>query len=360
MSKLVTIGNVEIGETRPCRVIAEIGLCHRGDLGLAIELAEAAAAADCDFIKTECYVSEKHFGKFYRGKHAYQYGTLEHGTVTEDFWEATKVYNLTRQETEKLKSRCDSLGKAFFATAISRDDIDFLIDIGACAIKLSSGEMERYDLFRYVAERGAPLFFDTAVTYLSEVVRCYEEYRLAGGDRAVVMHNPCGYPAPDDLTDLRRIRLLVDLLDIPVGLSCHSLGRDVSLVSIGLGATIMEKCICPDRKLPYVEYAQAENAAEMGEYVRAMRTASVCLGQPMRLWPKNVWENNFLGRQGALAARDIKQGEVIRAEDVHVAYPGFGIRGDMVDVIPGRVARRDLAEGEAIAFADLGDVAAGA
>ena len=203
--------------------------------------------------------------------------------------------------------------------------------------------MERYDLFRYVAERGAPLFFDTAVTYLSEVVRCYEEYRLAGGDRAVVMHNPCGHPAPDDLTDLRRIRLLVDLL-----------------VSIGLGATIMEKCICPDRKLPYVEYAQAENAAEMGEYVRAMRTASVCLGQPMRLWPKDVWENNFLGRQGALAARDIKQGEVIRAEDVHVAYPGFGIRGDMVDVIPGRVARRDLAEGEAIAFADLGDVAAGA
>lgn len=348
-----TIGSVGIGSKYPVRVIAELGVCHRGDLTLAKEMVHCASEADADFIKFEVYQLDYGLTKPYRETSTLTFGTVNHGMIEEKLFKTFTDGYLSFDMAAELIAEIKKTGKPFFATTISTEEIDFLIDQGACAIKLSSGEIDHYPLIRYAAKRGIPVFMDTAKTFMWEIVRAFEEFKVAGGEDAVIMVNPPGYPTDPETTDLRRIQALRDFLVTPVGLSCHTPGRDAIIAAIGMGADIIEKPMAPDKTQPYIEYVFSENMADYKDFVRNVREVDAMRGRVVRTWKNEETAQHLLHRHGLVTTRSLPKGHRIEEKDVAIARPGYGIRPEFYDKVLGRVLARDLVEGEVIRWEDI-------
>lgn len=352
MSEAV-IGGVRLGGEQPVAVIAELGICHRGDLALAKELATAGAEAGADFIKFEIYQLDTALTKPYREQTTFTYSDLAGKEYTVNLFEAFESGFLSYADADELIEHIKGLGKPFFATTTSIAEAEFMISRGACAVKLSSGEVDHIPLIRYCAEQDIAVFLDLAKSNLWEVARACEEYQGGGGSNIVIMHNPVGYPAAPDFIDLRRIRALDAALDAPVGYTCHSPGTSVIAAAIGMGAVVVEKPICPDKTLPYIEYAFAEDMDDYRAFVEMVRFLGRALGDPHRIWSDEVLKQNLVNRHGAVATRDLPAGHVLGADDIAIARPGLGVRPEHAAQLPGRTLKRALREGEVVRWEDV-------
>lgn len=349
----VTIGNVPIGPDEPVRIIAELGICHRGDVSIAKEMIRYAAEAEVDFIKFEIYQLDTVLTKPYREHTTITYETAKDGVISQNLFQAFKGGYLSFDQAREVIAEIRKTGIPFFATACSKQEIDFLREEHACAVKLSSGEVDNYPLIRYVADLRFPVFIDTAKTYLWEIVRSAEEFRLYGGKDIVLMVNPPGYPAPAETVDLKRIHALQTFLEVPVGFSCHTPGRDVIMTAIGMGACIIEKPMAPDNTLPYIEYVFSENMKDYKDFTNSVRNIGKTRGKVSRIWPRDVMKEQLLNRHGLVAKRSIPKGHRLTEADVDIARPGYGIRPEHFGIVINRTLKRDLDEGEVISWEDI-------
>jgi sialic acid synthase SpsE len=349
----VIIGGLEIGQQQPTRVIGELGICHRGDIELAKEMSTYLAESGVDYIKYEIYQLDTVLTKPYRDKYEMEFGTVNDGMIKQNLFELIESGFLSYEEAEELNNHIKKLGVPFLATCTSIEEVDFMMSQGASSVKLSSGEVDNIPLVRYVGEKNIPVFMDIAKTYIWEVVRACEEYKSAGGENIVVMVNPPGYPTVPEKVDLKRIPAISSLLDVPVGYTCHTRGRNMILAAVGMGAAVIEKPVAPDNTLPYVEYAFAENMKEYKEFVQDVRDVDAAKGSPSRVWPEEEIKANLVNRHGLTANGDLKKGHQLRSEDIKVARPGFGIKSEYFNTAVGRELKRDLVDGEVIKWEDV-------
>ncbi len=351
--KKCRIGGLDLGPDFPVRIVAELGICHRGDVELAKRMVQVATQADADYIKFEIYQLDTALSKPYRNDTEFSFGTASHGMVTQNLFEAFREGHLSFDQAAELIAEIKKTGKPFFATACSKEEVDFLHRQGACAIKLSSGEIDHYPLIAHVASLGLPAFMDTAQTQLWEIVRAAEEFYSAGGENLVIMVNPPGYPSPPETTDLRRINALTAALDSPVGFSCHTPGRLMIAAAIGAGACVVEKPMAPDKTQPYVEYVFSEDMADYAEFVDEVRFVSTARGEAARTWSPDTIQGQLVNRHGLVAGRDLKAGHVLTPGDLVLARPGFGIRPEHWRLAVGRSLKNDLEQGRAITWDDI-------
>ncbi|WP_420547775.1 N-acetylneuraminate synthase family protein [Curvivirga sp.] len=344
----VKIGGYTIGKGHPVRVVAELGICHRGDVELALDMAAAATEAGADFVKFEMYELENVITEPYRKDNTISFGTLKDGEVTENLYQAYVDGFISYKDAAKIMNFVGSKNVPYFATVTSIDGAKFLMDNGACGVKLSSGEIDHIPLIRYCGENKIPAFIDSAKTYMWEVIRAVEEYELAGGKDVIVMQNPAGYPAPADLIDLDRISRLEAALDIPQGYTDHSPGRNSIMAAIGKGALVIEKPISPDKTRPYVEYAFSENLEDLADFIHEVREIDIARGEGRRLWSLEDMAANRLNRHGVVVAANLSAGHVLQEADLKVARPGYGIRAEYVSDLVGKVLRKDMSVGEAL------------
>lgn len=348
----VNVGGIAIGPAEPVRIIAELGICHQGNLDLAKEMVWVSAQARADFIKFEIYQLDTALSKPYRKNATISYETA-HGSVTENLFEAFKKGHLSFEQGRELISEIRKTRIPFFATACSVEEVDFLHQEGACAVKLSSGEIDHYPLIHYVAKLQMPLFIDTAKTFLWEIVRAVEEFFMHGGKDIIVMINPPGYPAPPDTIDLKRIAAIMDFLKVPVGFSCHSPGRNVIMAAIGFGACIIEKPISPDKTLPCIEYLFSENMTDYKDFIDSITYISKARGQVGRIWLRNEMQEQLLHRHSIVAKHSLRRGHQLTQNDICIARPGFGIRPEYINLVINRTLKRDFNEGEVITWDDI-------
>lgn len=353
LAETCMIGGLPVGPDHPVRVVAELGVCHRGDMVLAKEMVHCASEAGADFIKFEVFQLDSGLTKPYRETSTLSYGTARHGMIEEKLFKTFTDGYLSFDQAAELCDEIKKTGKPFFATTISTEEVDFMIAQGACAVKLSSGEIDHYPIIHHAARRGIPVFLDTAKTYMWEIVRAYEEFKSEGGGSAVIMVNPPGYPTAAELTDLRRIKALNDFLGTPVGLSCHTPGRDAINAAIGMGAAVIEKPMSPDKNEPYIEYVFSENMADYKDFVANVREVGAMLGRVVRCWGKEASEEHLLHRHGVVTRRALPKGHRLTEDDIAIARPGFGVRPEQRDRVIGRVLVRDLAEGEVVRWEDI-------
>mgnify|MGYP000013501318 CR=1 FL=1 len=260
-------------------------------------------------------------------------------------------YQFTLDQHRKIKEYTDTLGVPFMATAHDFERVDFLVDIGAEAVKIASPDIVHLPLIRYAAKSGLVLFLDTGGAYQHEVEMTVRIARNAGCEKLVVNHNPTGHPAPAETHDLRIIPRLKELFDCPVGLSDHYDGYEMAYLAVAMGANSIEKPISEDRFIKECEHIWAISRADLAGVIGNIRKAYLALGKAAREGPGSRPESPH--RVALVAGRDLRPGDLISTETIRFGKPRMGIGVEHWDMIEGWTMTRPVTEGGYIQWGDI-------
>jgi sialic acid synthase SpsE len=332
------IAGRRVGPGQPVWIVGELGVTHEGTLDVAVEMLDASAKAGIDAIKVECINADTLVSDEYRSSLLYSFKTLTGRTITENYYELLTKVSLSFDEIGMLAALAKERNLLFFGTAFDLDTVDFLKSIGACAIKISSGEITHHPLLQRAAKSGLPVFFDTGRASIGEVLAAVEILRSAGCPTPLVMHNPSGYPAAHHDVQLNSIALYQQATGLPVGLSCHSRGNMMVHGAIAVGANVIEKPLSRDNTKEEDEHIFSVNIHELDRYVeeiRALEQAFAVSREKLYVGDTDpVRRRTF--RQSLVAARDLPKGYRIKVSDITFARPGLGLAPSLLDFVVGR------------------------
>jgi N-acetylneuraminate synthase len=327
-------------------IIAEAGLNHNGDIALARELVARAAEAGADVVKFQSFITSKAISRN-APKAEYQ---KAQGDVGETQFEMVRKLELSRAEHELLLSECRKCGIEFFSTAFDAESLDMLMQLGLERIKIPSGEITNLPFLRRVASQGKAVILSTGMANLGEV-ECALNVLEEGGTprrRITVLHCNTEYPTPMRDVNLRAMCNLRSAFGVEVGYSDHTMGIEVPVAAVALGARIIEKHFTLDRTLPGPDHKASLEPAEMKAMVQAIRNIESALGDGVKRPSLSESKNIPIARKSVVAARAIRAGERFSEDNITTKRPGNGLSPMRWDEVIGRTAARDFAPDDVI------------
>jgi N,N'-diacetyllegionaminate synthase len=321
-------------------IIAEAGVNHNGELGLARQLVDSAADAGADLVKFQTFRAEK-LTTSSAMKAEYQGRTTEAGESQRDM---LRRLELTREMHEDLLVHCRSRGIEFFSTGFDESSFDLLVELGLDHFKISSGDLTNLPYLRHVGRHGKPLILSTGMATLEEVANALEALERAGTPRKLitVLHCNTEYPTPMRDVNLRAMVTMGAALDVAFGYSDHTLGIEVPIAAVALGASVIEKHLTLDRRLPGPDQATSLEPAEFKSMVLAIRNIEQALGDGIKRPSVSEAKNLPVVRKSLVAACTIRKGDVFSDLNLAVKRPGTGLSPMLWDDILGRKAARDF------------------
>jgi sialic acid synthase SpsE len=323
-----------IGGDAPAFVIAEIGINHGGDEQLAAALVDAAADSGADAVKFQTVEVDE----------SYLPGT--------ESYEAFEGCSLAPAAMRRLADRSRRRGIVPFSTPGGFRAIDQMLDAGMRMIKISSGQMTNLPLVRAAAATGLPLIVSTGMADQADVGRTLDAAREAGATAIALLHCTSLYPAPEDTLNLRAIRTLGEVFELPVGYSDHHLGILASVAAVAAGACAIEKHFTLDRGAPGADHAISAEPAEFAEMVRSIRSVEAMLGSPVKRATEAEIDARPARCRYVVARRDVAAGTQLGDDDVGLLRvpPGIGrLDAGAYERVLGARALCDIAAGTAIA-----------
>lgn len=327
-------------------IIAEAGVNHNGDLEKAIALVDAAADCGADVIKFQTFSAER-LTSISAPKAGYQKrSTDEH----ESQQEMLKRLELSREQHIALINHSNKKGIRFLSTGFDIQSIDFLIALGIAQIKIPSGEITNLPYLRHIGALGKKIILSTGMASLGEVEDAINALEFAGTPRAqlTVLHCNTEYPTPMADVNLRAMAALADAFKVSVGYSDHTLGIEVPIAAVALGAVVIEKHLTLDRTLPGPDQATSLMPSEFREMVNSIRNIEVALGDGIKRPSASEAANKSIARKSLVASKFIAQGELLSADNVATKRPGSGISPMRWDEVIGRTAKRSYSPDDLI------------
>jgi sialic acid synthase SpsE len=337
----ITIGTREIGQGRPCFVIAEAGINHNGDVSIASELVDAAAEAGADAIKFQTHFPEHEMLK----------GGATAAYVGESLFDLLARTAISREDHFTLRDRAKKKGILFLSTPFSREAADFLETVGVPAYKTGSGEMTHLPLQRHIARKRKPMIVSTGMSTPEEIDRTVQVIRAEGASFAL-MHCTSTYPTPFEHVQLDCIPALQTKYGVPVGFSDHTLGNVAAFAAVALGANLFEKHFTTSRTLPGPDQQGSMEPKELEELVRGIRSIARARGATKTIQPGEQDVRN-MALHSVVSVRDIAAGAAVTANDVWAKRPGTGIPARQLGEVIGRVAKRAIAKDRLVVWDDL-------
>jgi N,N'-diacetyllegionaminate synthase len=326
-------------------IVAEAGVNHNGDPRLAHQLIDVAADAGADKVKFQTFSADR-LVTTTAGKAEYQ---RQAGPGPEESQHAMlRRLELSREMHVELIEHCRARGIGFFSTAFDGVSVRLLAELGADCFKIPSGEVTNLPYLRLVGSYGKPVMLSTGMCTLDEIGAALGVLERSGTarDRITVLHCTTEYPAPLDEVNLRAMLTIRDTFGLRVGYSDHTLGIEVAVAAVALGATVIEKHFTLDRRMPGPDHRASVEPAELTAMVAAIRNIERALGDGLKRPSASEERNIPSARKSLVAARAISKGETLTEENVAVKRPGTGLSPMRLDEILGRAAPRDFAADE--------------
>jgi len=298
-------------------VIAEAGVNHNGDADLAHRLIDVAAAAGADVVKFQTFDPSKLVAP---DTAATPYQKARGASTQSDLLAALALPGTVWRE---LRDHAAEAGIAFLSTPFDSDSARLLVDLGVDALKVSSGELTNLRFLRELAGLGVDMLVSTGMGSEQEVVAAAEA--CAAAPYLAMFHCVSAYPAPVEQCNLRAIPALHDRLGVPIGWSDHTPGLETALVAAALGARLFEKHFTIDRTMEGPDHAASLEPDALAEYVGALKSVPVMLGDGVKRRMPAEEENAVLVRRSWHAARDLPAGHLLSGEDLVALRPEAGV-----------------------------------
>lgn len=336
-NKKVSIAGRKIGDGERVFVIAEAGVAHFGSMKKAFELVDMAVEAGADAVKFQVFKTERLVS-----------------SIAPDWIKRLKPKELPYGSFRKIKSYCDRKGILFLATAHEEESADFIEALGVPAVKIGSGEVKNLPFIRHIAKKRKPLIISTGLHFLEDIQDILDKCRKEGNKQIVLMHCITAYPAPLSEVNLSAIRTMKEMFNVPVGYSDHTVGVTIPLSAVAIGASVIEKHICLDKKTKGSQDCRvACDRKDLSGFIRAVREIEIAIGDGKKVIPASSKKSMSWARKSIVAVRRLSAGHKVSQQDIAFKRPGTGIAPDDAGKIIGRRLKRDVGKDDLILWKHL-------
>lgn len=339
------IGNRSVGPDHPPLVIAEIGINHGGSLDVAKEMVRLAAGAGCEVIKHQTHFLEDEMTD--EAKQIFP------PNADVSIWEVMARCALSAEDEIALKEYTESLGLIYLSTPFSRKAADFLEEIGVCAYKIGSGEADNLPLIRHIARKGKPVILSTGMQTIETIRASVQILDEAGIDYALLECTNL-YPSPPEIVSLRGVTDLKEAFPkAVVGFSDHSIGPEMALASVALGASILERHYTDSRYRKGPDIINSMDPAELRFLIDRSKEIWIAANNPKQRTAPEEDVYRF-ARGSVVADADLAEGHVITEADIWARRPGSGeIPAYDFDKVVGKRLTRSVTRNTQLKWEDL-------
>lgn len=321
-------------------IIAEAGVNHNGEISIAKKLIDAAVDAGADVVKFQTFKAENVVTKEAKLSDYQKANKVEDNNQ----FEMLKKLELSEDAHFELFEYCQMKGITFFSTAFDLDSIEFLSKFKMGMWKIPSGELTNYPYVRSIARKAEKVILSTGMATLAEVAETIKVLTSNGTqkDNITVLQCHTDYPTKPEDVNLLAMLSMKQELGVKVGYSDHTMGIDISLAAVALGATIIEKHFTLDQNNRGPDHQASLSPSEFKDLVKGIRNIEVALGSPVKVPSKNEIPNLLSARKSIVAKTRIKKGEIFTDDNLTTKRPGNGINPMKWNEVVGRVADRDF------------------
>lgn len=336
----------KIGPGQPAFIIAEMSGNHNQDINRAYKIIDAAAEAGVDAVKLQTYTADTLTidcdNEYFQVK-------------VNDAWKGQTLYSLYKLAytpwdwQPKLKEYGESKGLVVFSTPFDETAVDFLEKMNVVLYKVASFETGDLELLQKIGRTKKSVIISRGMTSAEELDLAIKTLREAGAPKVAVLHCVSSYPATPDQMNLATIPDIAKKFGVVSGLSDHTLGTTVSLTSIGLGASIIEKHFTLRRVDGGPDAGFSLEPEEMKNLVKAVREAEMAIGRPNYETDSKEAENKVF-RRSLFVVKDIKKGEIFTRDNIRCIRPGYGLAPSYLPEILGKTANSDIKRGTPLSW----------
>ncbi len=327
-------------------VVAEAGVNHNGDLSIAKKLVDVAVEAGSNAVKFQTFKAERMINKFAQ-KAEYQYKTTD---KNETQLEMVKRLELDVDAHKELIHYCKEKGIIFLSTPFDHESIELLNELGVEIVKIPSGEITNLPYLRKIGSLKSDIIISTGMADLQEVGQALDILVESGTskDNITVLHCNTEYPTPFEDVNLAAMLTIRAAFNVNVGYSDHTLGIEIPIAAVALGAAVIEKHFTLNRDMKGPDHKASLESDELKNMVTAIRNIESSIGDGVKRPSPSELKNKLIVRKSIVATIDIKEGSMFKENNITAKRPGTGISPMKWDNVIGRKAKRNFEQDELI------------
>ena len=345
----IRIGNQMVGPGERSFLIAEIGVNHNGSIATAKALIDKALEANVDAVKFQTFSADRLVTKD-APQAIYQ---KENTKSNQTQYQLLKRLELTQADYRELKAYCQQLGILFLSSPFDEMAADLLDELGVEAFKIPSGEITNLPFLEYVARKNKPIILSTGMATLEEIKEAVEVVENAGGKEIILLQCTSTYPAKPKDTNLRVMDTIRSVFNYPVGFSDHTLGCEIAIASVAMGADVIEKHFTLDKNMEGPDQRASIEPRELQYLVKSIRKIEAAFGTGKKT--PTIEENEIakLVRKSIFAKEDIGANEEITQDKLEIKRPGNGLPPASLSLIIGKKAKKEIKAGTQITLEQI-------
>ena len=332
-------------------IIAEAGVNHNGSVELAKELIDVAAESGVDAIKFQTFKAENIVSSNAQ-KANYQ---KENTNNDESHFDMIKKLELNYDVHKELINYAKQKGVEFLSSPFDVESIELLDSLGLKTFKIPSGEITNLPYLKKIGTLKKNVILSTGMSTLDEIKTALYVIITNGTakENIILLHANTEYPTPMQDVNLSAINTLTKTFNVPAGYSDHTIGIEVPIAAVALGATVIEKHITLSRSMKGPDHKASIEPNELKEMVKCIRNIEVAIGNGIKKPSASEEKNIIIARKSIHIKNNIKAGDHIRLDDLIMLRPGNGISPMVLDKIIGRIAKKDLHVGKMLEWEDM-------
>ena len=331
-------------------IIAEAGVNHNGDLNLAYKMVDKAKEAGVDCIKFQTFKTEKIISKNTEMAD-YQ---KENTNNNESQYEMVKKLELSYKDFSKIKNYCEQKEIIFLSTPDEKESLDFLVDdLKVSTIKVGSGEVTNYLYLKEIAKKNKKIILSTGMSTLGEVERALEIIREYNNKKVTLLHCTTNYPCPMEEVNLKAILTLKEAFKTEIGYSDHTLGTEVAIAAVAMGAKVIEKHFTLDKNMEGPDHKASLDPEELKIMVEQIRNIEKALGDGIKKPNKSEEKIKKVVRRRILISKELKKGHVLTEDDLILKRSNSGIEADFIDLVLNKKLKIDMKEDSSLTWEDM-------
>lgn len=325
-------------------IIAEAGVNHNGDYDTAIQMVKAAKKAGVDYIKFQTFVPEKLVSEFAQ-KAEYQKRETGPGESQLDM---LRKLTLTNGEFFEIKKYCDELGIGFISTPFDFESIDFLENLNLDFWKIPSGEITNMPFLEKLARTKRRIVMSTGMSDMKEIKDAVALLENNGAADIILLHCNTQYPTPFCDVNLKAMNEIQMETGKKVGYSDHTIGIEIPIAAVAMGAVVIEKHFTLDRKMEGPDHKASLEPDELYNMVLSIRNIEKAMGDGVKIPSESEAANKDIIRKSIVAKNDIKIGDIFSVDNITTKRPGDGISPMYWYEVLGKRANRNFNKDEKI------------